>query len=317
MRTRQFGTTDMEITPIGFGAWAVGGGDYVNSWGPQDEADSIAAINRGVELGINWIDTAAIYGRGHSEEVVGRALRGRSDRPYVFTKCSRVWDDEGNHFSRLKADSIREECEHSLRRLGTDVIDLYQVHWPNPEEDLEEGWSAVAEIQREGKVRNIGVSNFDVEQLKRAEAIAPVQTLQPPYSLLRREVEAEILPYCLERNIGVICYSPMASGMLTGKMTRERVAALPETDWRSRSEQFQEPNLSRSLALVDVLRRIGERHGKIPGEVAIAWTLHNAAVTGAIVGARRPEQVSEIAGAAEWRLTEEELAEIEAAMPVS
>ncbi len=311
MQTRPFGNTDMQITPIGFGAWAIGGGEWAGGWGPQDDEQSIATINRALDLGINWIDTAAVYGLGRSEEVVARAIQGRSEKPYVFTKCSLVWDENRKVSNSLKADSIRKECEDSLRRLQTDVIDLYQIHWPNPDPDIEEGWSTLAELQKEGKVRWIGVSNFNVEQLKRAQAIAPVSSLQPPYHLLKPEVEEEILPYCLEQGIGVINYSPMASGLLTGKMTRERIENLPEDDWRKGNENFTEPNLSRNLELANLLREIGDRHNKSAGVVAIAWTLRHPAVTGAIVGARRPDQVDEIVDAAEFRLTDGEIAEIE------
>ncbi|MDP9382518.1 MAG: aldo/keto reductase [Chloroflexota bacterium] len=312
MQTRPLGNTDMEITPIGFGAWAIGGGNWGGGWGSQDDQDSIAAINRAIDLGINWIDTAAVYGLGRSEQVVARALKGRTDRPYVFTKCGLVWDENRQVGNSLKADSIRKECEDSLRRLETDVIDLYQIHWPNPDEDIEEGWSTMAELQKEGKVRWIGVSNFSVEQMQRAQAIAPVSSLQPPYHLLKPEVEEEILPFCLDQGIGVINYSPMASGLLTGRMTRERIESLPEDDWRKRGEEFQEPNLSRNLELADLLGQIGERHGRSAAVVAIAWTLRHPAITGAIVGARRPEQVDGIIDAAEFRLSEEELAEIDA-----
>ncbi len=312
MQTRPLGNTDMEITPIGFGAWAIGGGNWGGGWGSQDDQDSIAAINRAIDLGINWIDTAAVYGLGRSEQVVARALKGRTDRPYVFTKCGLVWDENRQVGNSLKADSIRKECEDSLRRLETDVIDLYQIHWPNPDEDIEEGWSTMAELQKEGKVRWIGVSNFSVEQMQRAQAIAPVSSLQPPYHLLKPEVEEEILPFCLDQGIGVINYSPMASGLLTGRMTRERIESLPEDDWRKRGEEFQEPNLSRNLELADLLGQIGERHGRSAAVVAIAWTLRHPAITGAIVGARRPEQVDGVIDAAEFRLSEEELAEIDA-----
>ncbi len=312
MQTRPLGNTDMEITPIGFGAWAIGGGNWGGGWGSQDDQDSIAAINRAIDLGINWIDTAAVYGLGRSEQVVARALKGRTDRPYVFTKCGLVWDENRQVGNSLKADSIRKECEDSLRRLETDVIDLYQIHWPNPDEDIEEGWSTMAELQKEGKVRWIGVSNFSVEQMQRAQAIAPISSLQPPYHLLKPEVEEEILPFCLDQGIGVINYSPMASGLLTGRMTRERIESLPEDDWRKRGEEFQEPNLSRNLELADLLGQIGERHGRSAAVVAIAWTLRHPAITGAIVGARRPEQVDGIIDAAEFRLSEEELAEIDA-----
>lgn len=311
MKPRQLGNTDMQITPIGFGSWAIGGGDWQFAWGPQDDEQSIAAIHRALDLGINWIDTAAVYGLGHSEEIVGQALKNRSERPYVFTKCSRVWDDNGEISSSLKAQSIRSECEASLRRLQTDVIDLYQIHWPNPEHDIEEGWEAMAKLQQEGKVRYTGVSNFDVSQMQRIMKIAPISSLQPPYSLVKRDVEQEILPFCQEHNIGVIVYSPMISGLLTGTMTRERIKKLPEDDWRKRDPEFQEPRLSRNLALVEKLGEIAYMHGRTSGEVAIAWTLANPAVTAAIVGARRPEQVDSNIGAAEFRLTSLELREIE------
>jgi aryl-alcohol dehydrogenase-like predicted oxidoreductase len=311
MKTRQFGNTDMHITPIGFGTWALGGGGWAFGWGPQDDEQSIAAIHRALDLGINWIDTAAVYGLGHSEEIVARALKDRSERPYVFTKCSRVWDENGEIRSSLKAQSIRRECEDSLRRLQVDVIDLYQVHWPMPESELEEGWETMAQLKDEGKVRYIGACNFNVEQMRRVMRIAPISTLQPPYSLVKPEVEEEILPFCQEQEIGVIVYSPMMSGLLSGSMTRERIAKLPDDDWRKRNPEFQEPRLSRNLALVEQLQEIGYMHSRSPGEVAIAWTLHNPAVTAAIVGARRPEQVDNIIGAAEFRLTEAEFDRIE------
>jgi aryl-alcohol dehydrogenase-like predicted oxidoreductase len=289
----------------------MGGSGWRFGWGPQDDRDSIAAIRKALESGINWIDTAAVYGLGHSEEVVARALEGVRHRPYVFTKCERIWNERGELTGNLKAESLRRECEASLRRLKVDVIDLYQIHWPQPEEDVEEGWTTLAKLKEEGKVRYIGVSNFNVSQLKRAQAIAPVTSLQPPYSLLARGVEKEILPYCAEQNIGVIVYAPMRSGLLSGAMTRERAGALREDDWRRRDADFQEPNLSRNLQLVELLRSIGKRHGRTPGEVAIAWTLRHPAVTAAIVGLRRPEQVSGIIGAAEFRLSPEEVGEID------
>jgi aryl-alcohol dehydrogenase-like predicted oxidoreductase len=312
MQTRKFGKTDMETTPIGFGSWAVGGSGWAAGWGPQDDEESVAAIRRALELGVNWIDTAAVYGLGHSEEIVARALEGVSERPYIFTKCSMVWDENGEIGHSLKAESVKRECENSLRRLRTDAIDLYQIHWPNPDEEIEEGWSAMAELKAEGKVRHIGVSNFNVGQMKRVQEIAPVESLQPPYSMLSREIEDEILPYCQENGIAVIVYSPMKSGLLTGKMTRERAQNLPEDDWRSRASAFQEPQLSRNLELVELLREIGDRHGVFPVEVAIAWTLSHPAVTGAIVGARRPDQVDGVVGAADLKLTGDELDEIEA-----
>jgi len=313
----RFGKTDLEITPVGFGAWAIGGTGWRGAWGHQDDEEAVGAIRRAVELGINWVDTAAVYGLGHSEELVARALKGFSDadRPYVFTKSSLLWDENGNVINSLKKDSVKRECEESLRRLQVDVIDLYQIHWPNPDEDVEEGWGAMAELKEEGKVRHIGVSNFDVSQMERANAIAPVETLQPPYNMLNRDVEEEILPYCGENDIGVIVYSPMRSGLLTGKMTPERVQNMPSDDWRRGAGDFQEPKLSRNLELVEKLREIGERHGRSPAEVAIAWTLRHPAVTAAIVGGRRPDQVDGTIGAAEFRLSEDEIEEIETAIP--
>ena len=314
MQTRTLGNSDLQITPVGYGAWAVGGSGWQFAWGSQDDNDSIAAIHRSLELGVNWIDTAAVYGLGHSEEVVGRALKAWSGpRPYVFTKCALRWDANGQVQKVLSADSIRREAEDSLRRLSVDVIDLYQIHWP-PDPDspaLEEGWSTLASLQREGKVRWIGVSNFNVQQLKRAQAIAPVTSLQPPYSLVHREIEDEILPYCLRQGIGVIVYSPMASGLLTGAMTRERAAGLPKDDWRRLHPDFTEPNLSRNLALVDRLREIANRHNRSVGEVAIAWTLHHPAVTGAIVGARNARQAEGVMPAGDLRLSDKEVNEIE------
>jgi aryl-alcohol dehydrogenase-like predicted oxidoreductase len=281
--------------------------------GPQNESDSIPAIHAALDYGLNWIDTAALYGLGHSEEVVAQALKGRT-RPYVFTKCERVWDAKGTIGACLKAQSIRRECEDSLRRLQTDVIDLYQIHWPEPDEDIEEGWSELARLQQEGKVRYIGVSNFNVSQMERARAIAPITSLQPPYSIVTREIEKEILPYTSRRGIGVIVYSPMSAGLLTGAMTRERVACFAAEDWRRNLPNFQEPLLSRNLRLVERLRDIGCRHECSPGEVAIAWTLNNPVVTGAIIGFRSAKQVSGIIGAAEFRLPPSEMSEIEKAL---
>jgi aryl-alcohol dehydrogenase-like predicted oxidoreductase len=310
MKTKRLGNSDLFITPMGFGAWAIGGAGWEFGWGEQDDKASIAAIHRALELGINWIDTAAVYGMGHSEEVVAAALKSwRGPRPYVFSKCGLRWDEQGYVHRGLQADSIRRECEASLRRLNLETIDLYQIHWPN--EDLEEGWSEMARLQKEGKVRWIGVSNFDANQLRRAEKIAPVASLQPPYSLIRREIEPEILPYCRSNGIGVIVYSPMASGLLTGAMTRERAAKLPESDWRSRDVEFIEPRLSKNLALVERMRQVGEEYGRPPGQVAIAWVLRNPAVTAAIVGARNAEQVEKNVGAVEFQLTDEDVEEIE------
>jgi aryl-alcohol dehydrogenase-like predicted oxidoreductase len=312
LQSVRFGRTGMEITRIGFGSWAIGGGGWRAAWGPQDDDEAVGAIRRAVELGMNWIDTAAVYGLGHSEELVARALKGVSERPYVFTKCSQVWDESGNISNNLKRDSVKRECEESLSRLQVETIDLYQIHWPRPDEDIEEGWEAMAELKEEGKVRHIGVSNFDVEQMERIREIAPVETLQPPYNMLKRGIEDEILPYCQENDIGVIAYSPMRSGLLTGKMSPERVANLPADDWRRNSSDFQEPRLSRNLELVGLLEEIGVEHGRSPGEVAIAWTLRHQAVTAAIVGGRRPDQVDGIIGAAELRLSDDELDRIEA-----
>ena len=311
MQSVRFGRTEMEITRIGFGSWAIGGGGWRAAWGPQDDDEAVGAIRRAVELGMNWIDTAAVYGLGHSEELVARALKGVSERPYVFTKCSQVWDESGNISNNLKRDSVKRECEESLSRLQVEAIDLYQIHWPRPDEDIEEGWEAMAELKEEGKVRHIGVSNFDVEQMERIREIAPVETLQPPYNMLKRGIEDEILPYCQENDIGVIAYSPMRSGLLTGKMSPERVANLPADDWRRNSSDFQEPRLSRNLELVGLLEEIGVEHGRSPGEVAIAWTLRHQAVTAVIVGGRRPDQVDGIIGAAELRLSEDELDRIQ------
>jgi aryl-alcohol dehydrogenase-like predicted oxidoreductase len=309
----------MEITPIGFGAWAIGGGDWAFAWGAQDDADSVAAIEKAVDEGINWIDTAAVYGLGHSEEIVARALKniGSARRPYVFTKCSLVWDENREVSHSLKAASIRRECEESLRRLEVDAIDLYQIHWPrfspeDPDDDIEEGWQTLKELKDEGKVRYIGVSNFSAEQMERIAPIAPVTSLQPPYSMIRREVEKETLPYAKANGIGVIVYSPMQSGLLTGRMTRERIAQMPDDDWRRRNKEFQEPNLTKNLKLVEKLDEIARRHDVFTGAVAVAWTLRNDAVTAAIVGARSPRQVEALKDALEFRLSDEEFDEIEA-----
>lgn len=314
MQKKRLGHSDLEITPLGVGAWAMGGGDWAFSWGPQDDNDSIRAIHAALDAGWNWIDTAPVYGLGHAETVLGQALKGRSNRPYVFTKCERVWNEQRQIQKSLKRESLRRECEDSLRRLQVDVIDLYQIHWPEPDEDIEEGWETLARLKEEGKVRWIGVSNFSLAQLERARAIAPICSLQPPYNLLAREIEKEILPYCARHGIGVLCYSPMHSGLLSGKMTRERIEAMPPDDHRRRRPHFQEPLLTRNLALVELLREIGAGHGRTPGEVAIAWTLRRPEVTAAIVGLRSAEQLEGVRGAAEFRLSAEEIARIEAAL---
>ncbi len=307
---RRLGNSDLQLTPIGFGAWAIGGGNWEFAWGPQDDNASITAIHRALDHGVNWIDTAAIYGLGHSEEMVARALKTTSYKPYVFTKCSMRWIADRSIYRSLKADSVREELENSLRRLGVETIDLYQIHWPNPEEEIEEGWEALARLKKQGKIRWIGVSNFSVEQMKRAQKIAPITSLQPPYSMLRPAIEQEVLPFAQANGIGVINYSPMVSGLLTGKMTAERVAALPADDWRRRAVEFNEPRLSRNLKLVELLREIGAGRGVGPGVVAVAWTLHHPAITAAIVGGRSDEQVDGLAPALTFRLSDAEFSRI-------
>ena len=299
MQTRKLGNSDLHITPVGIGAWAMGGSGWAFSWSHQEDRDSIDAIHAALDAGINWIDTAAVYGLGHSEEVVAKALASyRGKKPYVFTKCERAWD------------SIRAECEASLKRLNVDVIDLYQIHWPEPDEDIELGWSTLVDLQQEGKLRWIGVSNFSVSQMKRLQAIAPITSLQPPYSLIRPEAELELLPYAIENNIGVIVYSPMGSGMLSGSMTRERIASLPPDDWRNRNAHFQEPLLSKNLVVAERLKEMGNQLGKKAGELAIAYVLRNPAVTAAIVGFRNAAQVRELAGAMDYRLPDDLLSEL-------
>ncbi|HEY1217754.1 MAG TPA: aldo/keto reductase [Bryobacteraceae bacterium] len=312
MVKKRLGTSDLEITPVGVGAWAMGGGGWKFSWGPQDDAESIAAIHAALDAGVNWIDTAAIYGLGHSEEVVARALEDRAEKPYVFTKCSRVWNERREISGSLKADSVRRECEASLRRLKVDAIDLYQIHRGEPDADIEEAWTALEKLRQEGKVRWIGVSNFDAAQMERCRPIAPIASLQPPYSAISPEIESELLPYCQRHDIGVIAYSPMKSGLLTGKMTRERVANFSPDDFRRNALAFQEPHLGRNLEMAELMKRIGARHGRPAGQVAIAWTLRHPAITAAIVGMRSAAQAREVLGALEFRLGAEEIAEIDA-----
>jgi aryl-alcohol dehydrogenase-like predicted oxidoreductase len=307
--TVALGATGIEISRVGYGAWAIGGAGWWHAWGDQDDEQSIAAIRRAAELGINWVDTAPIYGLGHSEEVVGRALQGLDDRPYVFTKAS-LYEKDGAVAHSLKRDSIRREVEASLTRLQLDAIDVYQIHWPDPDEDVEEAWATFAELKSEGLVRHIGVSNFDVSQLQRAQAIAPVETLQPPYSLIERSIEDEILPFADQADIGVVIYSPMQSGLLSGAMTAERIAALPDNDWRKHDARFNEPELSLHMALVERLRTVAERHDTTPGAIAVAWTLTNPAVDGAIVGFRRPDQVEPLLAASTIELSDDDLATI-------
>ena len=310
MKISQLGSSDMWLTPIGFGAWAIGGGDWAMSWGPQDDNASIAAIHKAIDLGVNWIDTAAIYGLGHSEEIVGKAVKESHVKPFIFTKCGMVWNKKREIKRTLL--EIRRECEDSLRRLHVEVIDLYQIHWPIEDQDLEMGWTTMADLKREGKVRHIGVSNFSPSQMERCLEIAPIVSLQPPYSMLNRAVEAEILPFCLGHSIGVINYAPMHSGLLTGAMTRERVDNLPPDDFRRKARNYQEPYLSRNLAIADFLKQIGARHGVTAGVIAIAWTLANPAITAAIVGGRSPEQVAGVWPAAKFRLSKDEMQEIQA-----
>ena len=324
MTLRTLGQSDLKITPIGIGAWAIGGGKWEFAWGHQDDAQSIAAIHAGLDSGMNWIDTAAMYGLGHSETIVGHAIHERAQRPYVFTKCSVVWDESGKLSHNLQSGSIRRECEASLKRLNLDTIDLYQIHWPAwngaPESaspgSIEEAVGTMAKLQAEGKIRHIGVSNFNARQMQRAVDVAPITSLQPPYSLLATDVESSVLPFALKHRIGVIVYSPMASGLLSGAMTRERIAALPDDDWRKRSANFQEPLLTRNLRLVEKLRAVGRRYNVTPGEIAIAWTLRNPAVTGAIIGVRSAEQAKTIAGAAGVQLSAEDVSDIEKALPL-
>lgn len=324
MALKQLGNSDLNITPIGLGTWAIGG-DGAFGWGPQEDAQSIEAIRRAVESGINWIDTAPVYGLGHAEEIVATALQdyNPADRPLVFTKCSLIWDARRKASHSLKADTIRKEIEDILGRLQIERIDLCQVHWPSfppgsPTDNIEEAWTTLADLVNQGKIRHIGVSNFNVAEMERVRKIAPITSLQPPYSMLMREIETEILPYCLKHNIGVLAYSPMHNGLLSGSMTRERIAALPRTDWRKQvNPAFREPHLSRNLKLVELLKTIGQKHGRTVGEVAIAWTLRHAAVTAAIVGARSASQVDGFIGAMDFRLDKAEIAQIEAHLPDS
>jgi aryl-alcohol dehydrogenase-like predicted oxidoreductase len=312
MRTRRLGFTDLELSTVGLGTWAIGG-PWDFGWGPQDDTSSVATIHRALDLGINWIDTAPAYGLGHSEEIVGKAIRDRGDDVIVSTKCGLVWDDPSTRAveSRLKAASVRKEAEASLRRLQVDVIDLYQIHWPNPDVDLEEAWEEIARLVEEGKVRYAGVSNFSVEQIERARRIHPVASLQPPYSMVQRSVERDLLDYCLENEIGVVVYSPMQAGLLTGKFSAELFAALPEDDWRRKNSQFQDPDFSATLALVSQLRPVAERAGRSLAELAIAWVLRRSAVTAAIVGARRPDQIEQTSHAGNWQLTSAQVDTIE------
>jgi len=310
MQKRRLGNTDLELTTVGLGAWAMGG-PWLYGWGPQDDDESINTILRAMDEGINWIDTAAIYGHGRSESVVGRALKQISRKPLIATKCGLCWDEQNERIPRLKAQSIRAECHDSLKRLDIDTIDLYQIHWNQPEEDIEEAWTEMARLVEEGKVRYIGVSNFEVEQIRRVQKIHPVASLQPPYSMLHREVEDELLGYCGENDIGVIVYSPMQRGLLTGKFDAERLANLPGGDHRKASPDFQQPQFDATLQLVEQLRPIADRNGRTLAQLAISWVLRRDEVTAAIVGARSPSQIIETAPAADWELSEKDIEEIE------
>ncbi len=311
MRTRQLGYTDLHLSVIGFGSFALGGTGWKFSWGPQDDRDSVNAIVRAVEVGVNWIDTAPVYGFGHSEEVVGLALTRCSRKPLVATKCGTLWDGNGNIFRRLRKASVREEAEASLRRLGVDVIDLYQMHWPQPDEEMEEGWEAMGRLVKAGKVRYLGVSNFNLAQMERLQAIHPIASLQPPYSMLRRDIESEMLPYCGRHHIGVVAYSPLQKGLLTGKFSLERMKNLPPEDHRRNDPMFAEPQLSANLELTQDLERLAKEHHMTVAELALAWVLRRPELTAAIVGARRPGQIEETAGAADKVLSPETVQAIE------
>jgi aryl-alcohol dehydrogenase-like predicted oxidoreductase len=312
MQTRQLGRSDLNLTTVGLGTWAIGGGDWDFGWGPQDDKESIAAIRRALDLGINWIDTAAIYGLGHAEEIVAKAITGRRDEVIVATKCGLRWrSGSTTPFGQLDAESVREEAEASLKRLNTEVIDLYQIHWPNPDKDIEEAWTAIAKLLEQGKVRYAGVSNFNVTQLKRVQAIHPITSLQPPYNMLERGVEDEVLEYCVANHIGIVVYSPMKAGLLTGKYTKERVANLPDGDWRRGSDEFKEPRLSVNLNLIKQLKPIAERNDISLGQLAIAWVLRRPEVTAAIVGARRPQQIEETIEAGDQMLSQQDIEQIQ------
>jgi len=313
MNKKLLGNSDLSITEIGFGAWAIGGNGWDFGWGAQNDNDSLEALEKAFELGINWIDTAAIYGLGHSEKIIAQFLSShKNNQPYIFTKCGLVWDEKKNISRVIKPDSIRKECENSLRRLNIDYIDLYQIHWPTGDDgEIPYAWEMMTKLKEEGKVRWTSVCNFNAEQIKLAETISPVTSLQPIYNTIKRDIEKEILPYCIEKNIGVIAYSPMMSGLLTGKMTRERIANLPEDDWRKRNAEFKEPKLTGNLELVELLKNLGKKYNASAGELAIAWALKNDAVTGAIVGTRNAKQVEEIINSAEINLLQNDISEIE------
>jgi aryl-alcohol dehydrogenase-like predicted oxidoreductase len=310
MQTRRLGNTDLILTTVGLGTWAMGG-PWQFGWGPQDDHDAIAAILTALDKGINWIDTAPIYGLGHSEELVGQALRQTRHKPYIATKCGLLWNDRGEKIANLKKQSIRKECDDSLRRLGVERIDLYQMHWPDPQPDIEEAWGEMARLVEQGKVCYLGVSNYKIAQMERIRTIHPISSLQPPYSLLRREVEKELLGYCAQHEIGVVVYSPMQRGLLTGKFSHERLVALAPGDHRRRLAEFQDPQFSATLVMVDQLKKIARRHGRTAAQLAVSWVLRRPEVTAAIVGARRPDQICETVDASDWTLSREDVEEIE------
>jgi aryl-alcohol dehydrogenase-like predicted oxidoreductase len=310
MQKRRLGTTDMELTTVGLGTWALGG-PWEYGWGPQDDNDAVGAIVEALDQGINWIDTAPAYGLGHAEELVGKALRQTSHKPYIATKCGILWNEKKERVLHLKRESVRKECHDSLRRLGVEQIDLYQMHWPEPEPDLEEAWEEMARLRKEGKVRYIGVSNYSVAQMERVAKIHPIASLQPPYSMLQRDAERELLGHCAKHKIGVVVYSPMQRGLLTGKFDAERLATLAPDDHRIRSPEFQEPQFSATLELVDGLKKIAERNGRTVAQLAVSWVLRKPEVTAAIVGARRPGQIVETAPASDWNLGQKDIEEIE------
>lgn len=306
MNRRILGKNGPALTEIGFGAWAIGG-PWQFGWGKVDDQDSIVAIRKGLDAGINWVDTAAIYGLGHSEEVVGKAIKGMRDNVLIATKCGMIWDDRRNVKIHASGKSIRNEIEKSLKRLRIDYVDLYQIHWPDPGTEVEESWETMVTLKEEGKARYIGVCNYDKPLLERCGKIAPVQSLQPPYSLIRRQVEDELLPYCKKENIGVVAYSPMQAGILSGKFDISKVA---DDDWRRSNRFYQEPRLSMALELVDKLKPIAKAYGKSVGQLVVAWVLNNPAVTSAIVGARFESQVSENVGAAGFTISPEDISRI-------
>lgn len=312
MERRRLGYTDLKLSPVGLGTWAIGGGGWAFGWGPQDDEESVATIRYALEQGVNWIDTAPVYGLGHSEEVVGQAIKGLREKVIIATKCGLIWNKRGKISGRLKRKSIRHEVEESLGRLDIEAIDLYQIHWPDPDQKIEGAWSTMADLVREGKVRYVGVSNFNVEQLKRIQPIHPVASLQPPYSMINRGIEDELLNYCQAHDIGVIVYSPMECGLLTGKYTKESIQNLPEDDWRrTKNPHFQEPELSANLKLIEGLRSIAEKNGRTIAQLAVTWVLRRPEVTSAIVGARHPSQIEETALAGEWALSQGDIAAIE------